>query len=210
MNDKSVVIADKEMLAATDIIREAITLKHKKVSDMSTPKPFVKKKMGMDYVEFSYMREVVDKEYPGWSWTIEKTENLGSEAYVIHGRLKWYDEGIWREGDMVAAHRIQKKRGTNEFVDIGNDIKASNTDCIKKAFNFYLNIADDVYRNQVDDMELSDEQKNDILVLAGEISEDRLSQVHELIKDQSVNTANYNASFAKLERELDNKNEKSE
>ena len=210
MNDKSVVIADKEMLAATDIIREAITLKHKKVSDMSTPKPFVKKKMGMDYVEFSYMREIVDKEYPGWSWTIEKTENLGSEAYVIHGRLKWYDEGIWREGDMVAAHRIQKKRGTNEFVDIGNDIKASNTDCIKKAFNFYLNIADDVYRNQVDDMELSDEQKNDILVLAGEISEDRLSQVHELIKDQSINTANYNASFAKLERELDNKNEKSE
>jgi len=210
MNDKSVVIADKEMLAATDIIREAITLKHKKVSDMSTPKPFVKKKMGMDYVEFSYMREIVDKEYPGWSWTIEKTENLGSEAYVIHGRLKWYDEGIWREGDMVAAHRIQKKRGTNEFVDIGNDIKASNTDCIKKAFNFYLNIADDVYRNQVDDMELSDEQKNDILVLAGEISEDRLSQVHELIKDQSINTANYNASFAKLERELENKNEKSE
>ena len=210
MNDKSVVIADKEMLAATDIIREAITLKHKKVSDMSTPKPFVKKKMGMDYVEFSYMREIVDKEYPGWSWTIEKTENLGSEAYVIHGRPKWYDEGIWREGDMVAAHRIQKKRGTNEFVDIGNDIKASNTDCIKKAFNFYLNIADDVYRNQVDDMELSDEQKNDILVLAGEISEDRLSQVHELIKDQSINTANYNASFAKLERELENKNEKSE
>ena len=204
MNDKSVVIADKEMLAATDIIREAITLKHKKVSDMSTPKPFVKKKMGMDYVEFSYMREIADKEYPGWSWTIEKTENLGSEAYVVQGRLKWYDEGIWRTGDMVAAHRIQKKRGTNEFVDIGNDIKASNTDCIKKAFNFYLNIADDVYRNQVDDIELSDDQKNEILILAGEISEDKLSKIHDLIKDQSINTANYNASLAKLEREADN------
>jgi hypothetical protein len=67
-----------------------------------------------------------------------------------------------------------------------------------------------VYRNQVDDMELSDEQKNDILIAAGDVSEERLSQVHELIKDQSINTANYNASFAKLERELDNKNEKSE
>ena len=103
---------------------------------------------------------------------------------------------------MVAAHRIQKKRGTSEFVDIGNDIKASNTDCIKKAFNMYLNIADDVYRNQVDDMELSDEEKNDILVLAGEISEERLSQIHELIKDQTINTANYKASFAKLQREV--------
>ena len=155
------------------------------------------------------MREVADKEYPGWSWTIQKTEVLGSEAYVVHGRLKWYDEGIWREADMVAAHRIQKKRGTGEFVDIGNDIKASNTDCIKKAFNMYLNIADDVYRNQVEDLELDDNEKNDILVMAGEISEERLSQIHELIKEQVINTANYKGSFAKLERELKDKNEKS-
>ena len=203
-DNQEMIIVDADMLQATDQVRKAITNKHKKVSDMSTPKPFVKKKMGMDYVEFSYMREIADKEFPGWSWTIEKTENLGSEAYVVQGRLKWYDEGIWRTGDMVAAHRIQKKRGTNEFVDIGNDIKASNTDCIKKAFNFYLNIADDVYRNQVDDIELSDDQKNEILVLAGEISEDKLSKIHDLIKDQSINTANYNASLAKLEREADN------
>jgi len=68
----------------------------------------------------------------------------------------------------------------------------------------YLNIADDVYRNQVDDLELSDEQKNDILVLAGEISEEKMSQIHELIKDQSINNANFKASFAKLEREAKN------
>jgi len=208
MNNTDVVIVDQEMLAATNIIRKAITEKHKKVSDMSTPKPFVKKKMGMDYVEYSYMREIADKEYPGWSWTIQKTEVLGSEAFVVQGRLKWYDEGIWREADMVAAHRIQKKRGTNEFVDIGNDIKASNTDCIKKAFNMYLNIADDVYRNQVDDMELSDEQKNDILLVASEINEERMSQIHELIKDQTIHTANYKASYAKLKREVKDENTK--
>ena len=208
MSNTDVVVVDKEMLAATNIIRKAITEKHKKVSDMSTPKPFVKKKMGMDYVEYSYMREIADKEYPGWSWTIQKTEVLGSEAFVVQGRLKWYDEGIWREADMVAAHRIQKKRGTNEFVDIGNDIKASNTDCIKKAFNMYLNIADDVYRNQVDDMELSDEQKNDILLVASEINEERMSQIHELIKDQTIHTANYKASYAKLKREVENENTK--
>ena len=112
----------------------------------------------MDYVEYSYMREVADKEFPGWSWTIEKTEVLGSAAYVVHGRLKWFDEGIWRQGDMCAAHRIQKKRGVDEFVDIGNDVKAANTDCIKKAFNQYMNIADDVYRNQVEDLMLTGEK----------------------------------------------------
>ena len=208
-NNNEVIVVDQKMLEATDTIRMAITEKHKKVSRIKTPKPFIKKKMGLDYVEFSYMRDVADKEFPGWSWTIEKTEVLGSEAFVVQGRLTWYDEGIWRKADMVAAHRIQKKRGTNEFVDIGNDVKASNTDCIKKAFNMYLNIADDVYRNQVEDLELSDEQKNEILVLAGDVSEDRMEQVHDLIKDQAVNTANFNSSMNKLQRELEKKNEKS-
>ena len=208
--NNEIIVVDEQTLQVNDTIREAITAKHKFVSRIKTPKPFIKKKMGLDYVEFSYMREIADKEYPGWSWTIEKTEVLGSEAFVVQGRLLWYDEGIWRKADMVAAHRIQKKRGTNEFVDIGNDIKASNTDCIKKAFNMYLNIADDVYRNQVEDLQLSDEQKNEILVLASDVSEERMEQVHELIKDQAVNTANFDSSIRKLERELEKQNETTE
>ena len=189
---------DKKELAA---VRKAITDKHKLVSNLRTPGPYVKKKQGMDYVEYSYMREVADKEFPGWSWTIEKTEVLGSEAYVVHGRLKWFDEGIWRQGDMCAAHRIQKKRGIDEFVDIGNDVKAANTDCIKKAFNMYLNICDDVYRNQVEDFELSDEQKDEIVEAAALVNEERLEEITELIKDQIIHNGNYKSSLAKLQRE---------
>ena len=200
-NNGELMVVDKQTLDAVNKVRKSITKKHKSVSNLSTPKPFVKKKMGLDYVEYSYMREVADKEYPGWGWTIIKTETLGSAAYVVHGRLKWYDEGIWREGDMTAAHRIQKKRGTDEFVDIGNDIKSANTDCIKKAFNFYLNIADDVYRNQVEDMTLSDDQINTLIESAAKVSKDRLSEVTELINDQTIHRANYKASMAKLQRE---------
>jgi hypothetical protein len=198
MND----IIQIENLESIDLVRKAITDKHKSVSNIKTPKPFIKKKMGMEYVEYSYMREIADKEFPGWSWKVVSTEVLGSEAYVVHGRLKFYDEGIWRECDVTASHRIQKQRGTNDFVDIGNDVKAANTDAIKKAFNMYMNIADDVYRNQVDDLELSDLEKSDILVLASEISEEKLEQIKELIEDDTINTANYKASFAKLEREV--------
>ena len=189
---------DKKELAA---VRKAITDKHKLVSNLRTPGPYVKKKQGMDYVEYSYMREVADKEFPGWSWTIEKTEVFGSEAYVVHGRLNWFDEGIWRQGDMCAAHRIQKKRGIDEFVDIGNDVKAANTDCIKKAFNMYLNICDDVYRNQVEDFELSDEQKDEIVEAAALVNEERLEEITELIKDQIIHNGNYKSSLAKLQRE---------
>ena len=102
---------------------------------------------------------------------------------------------------MVAAHRIQKKRGTSEFVDIGNDIKASNTDCIKKAFNMYLNIADDVYRNQVEDVQLTDNQKDEIIEVAAKVDDDTRNKIVGLISDQTIHAGNYNSSLAKLKRQ---------
>jgi len=150
----------KEVVVSNEAIEQSlasITKLHDKVSMEDTPRAFVKKRMNQDYVEVSYMKKLADKYFAGWSWTIISTEVLGSEAFVVHGRLKWYEGGIWREGDMTAAHRIQKKKGSNEFVDIGNDVKSANTDCIKKAFNMYMNIADDVYRNRVEDPALTKE-----------------------------------------------------
>ena len=192
------IIEQPAVIKEVNTALKAITKKHKKVSNIPTPKAFIKKKMGMDYVEYSTMRDVADKEYPGWSWTIISSESLGSEAYVVHGRLKWYDCGVWREGDMVAAHRIQKKKGTTEFVDVGNDIKSANTDCIKKALNQYMNICDDVYKNQVDDPELNDDQIETLrqLAIKAQITEKVMGQ----IKNGEVNSLNYKASKAKLER----------
>ena len=192
------IIEQPAVIKEINTALKAITKKHKKVSNIPTPKAFIKKKMGMDYVEYSTMRDVADKEYPGWSWTIISSESLGSEAYVVHGRLKWYDCGVWREGDMVAAHRIQKKKGTTEFVDVGNDIKSANTDCIKKALNQYMNICDDVYKNQVDDPELNDDQIETLrqLAIKAQITEKVMGQ----IKNGEVNNLNFKASKAKLER----------
>ena len=153
LQDETPVNGDILAIDSFDIIRNL----HEEVSMEDTPRSFIKNKMGVDYVEYSYMRKIADKHYPGWSWTIISTETLGSEAFMVHGRLKWFEGGIWREGDCTAAHRIQKKRNSDSFVDVGNDIKSANTDCIKKAFNMYLNIADDVYRNRVEDTSLSQE-----------------------------------------------------
>ena len=193
-----VTLIENGSLTAVSEALDNITKHHKKVSDIKTPKPFVKQKMGMDYVEYSYMREIADKHYPGWSWTVIKTEFAGTEAYVVHGRLKWFDNGVWREGDSTAAHRVQKKRGSSDYVDLGNDIKAANTDCIKKAFNMYMNICDDVYRNQVEDPELTDEQMANI----SELSKlaDRQDEVMNKVNEGIINAFNYKAAIAKLER----------
>lgn len=181
-----------------DIILESITAKHLKVSKIKTPKGLVKQKQGFDYVELSYMKKIANEEFPGWSWTIINTEILGSAAYVVHGRLRWFDNGLWRKGDMVAAHRIQTKRGgdANDFVDIGNDIKSANTDCMKKALNVYLDIAADVYRSE--DYELADKEREDLLKWASKAG--MYQEILDNIEEGSLNANNFEGSLAKLRR----------
>ena len=186
-----------------DKVLEGVTQKHDIVSDINTPKAYIKKKMDMDYVEVGYMKKIADKHYPGWSWEVIKTEFAGTQAYVVHGRLKWYDSGIQRTGDMTAAHRIQRKRSTEEYVDLGNDIKAANTDCMKKAFNMYMNIADDVYRNQVEDTELTEQQKGDLIKAAFRISEEKASEINIMMEEGVVHGLNYKGALAKLKRQGD-------
>jgi len=184
-----------------DVVNESlekITVQHKKIGKIETPKGLVKKKQGFDYVELSYMKSIANEQFPGWSWNIIKGEALGSNAYVVHGRLKWLDNGLWREGDMVAAHRIQTKRGTDEFVDIGNDIKSANTDCMKKALNVYMDIAADVYRSE--DPTLDDSQYENLMEKASKIDKDTEFTIAKKIESQEINTSNYKAALAKLER----------
>ena len=171
---------------------------HKIVSNMKTPQKYIEQKMGLDYVKYGYMRDLADKFYPGWSWTIIRCAALGSEAYEVHGRLKWFDNGIWREGDCIAAHRIQKKRNSDEFVDVGNDLKAANTDTIKKAFNMYMNIADDIYRNQIDEYELEKNQVQQLLDTASNVDEDTQTIIAEKIDTREINAYNFEQSLDKL------------
>ena len=170
-----------------DKVLEGVTIKHDIVSDINTPKAYIKKKMDMDYVEVGYMKKIADKHYPGWSWEVIKTEFAGTQAYVVHGRLKWYDSGIQRTGDMTAAHRIQRKR--------------ANTDCMKKAFNMYMNIADDVYRNQVEDTELTDKQVADLIKVALGVSEEKASEINIMIEEGVIHGLNYKGALAKLKRQ---------
>jgi len=192
---------NSNMISQELIDLETITDRHDLVSSISTPKAYIKKKMDLDYVEIGYMKKQADKFYPGWSWQIISTEVLGTEAYVVHGRLSWFDGSIQRIGDMTAAHRIQKKKSDGAFVDIGNDIKAANTDCMKKAFNMYMNIADDVYRNQVEDTELTDEQVTDLITIAASISEEKESQISDLISNGSIHGLNYQGALDRLTRQ---------
>lgn len=192
----------KEVVVSNEAIEQSlasITELHHKVSMEDTPKTFIKRKVRQDYVEIAYMKKLADKYFAGWSWTIINTEVLGSEAYVVHGRLKWYEGGIWREGDMTAAHRIQKlKNDSSKFSDIGNDIKAANTDCMKKAFNMYMNIADDVYKNRVDP--LTQEDIDYIYKEMEGITEEWKTRISNSIKNGDIERADILKVINKINR----------
>lgn len=142
-----------EALDALHEAEEKIREKHKKVSEKKTNPNHVKQKAGMDYVEFAYMKSMANKYYPGWSFQnliiIEQMLNAGWVA--VQGELHFLDEGIKRVGACAAAHRIAFKSGKDRvpenIVDLGNDVKAAVTDALKKGFNTYMNISDDIYRH---------------------------------------------------------------
>ena len=69
----------------------------------------------------------------------------------------------------------------------------------------YLNIADDIYKNQVEDPELSDKQRDEILALAMKISDEKFDQIQELIEDSTINNLNFKGSIAKLRRQSNEK-----
>ena len=71
-----------------DVITEGlnnIVDQHKEVSKIKTPKGLIKKVTGFDYVDITYLKKIANEQFPGWSWTIIKSEALGTKAYVVHG-----------------------------------------------------------------------------------------------------------------------------
>ena len=182
-----------EMLAQELMLQD----KHKNVSHIPTPKAFVKDKGGFDYVDEAYMRNQLNTHYPIWSWEIIKYEFIGDKVISIHGRLTILDNNIKRYFDSVAAHRIASNQ--KGYVDLGNDLKAANSDCFIVAVNRLCNIADDIYKKIIPDLELTEKQKEDISKACDGIDHITIGKVNEGIKNMSINSTNYEATIRKLE-----------
>ena len=185
-----------------EAVEEALRDKHRHISSTETPKSMVKTRAdGFDYVEEGYMRNLLNDHYPVWSWEIIKYELLGSAWAVVHGRLKILDGSTTRTFDGISAHRIQTKRDSDEFVDIGNDMKSANSDALKLAMNRLCNIADDVYRKQMIDYNLTDKQISNIEeILSGIGDSDLTDKIKDEVDSLGINSQNYKATIKKLNK----------
>ena len=195
MKEEIKVINGASSLIETEDILQS---KHNNVSSVPTPRAFIKDKGGFDYVDEAYMRHQLNTHYPIWKWEIIKYEFIGDKAISMHGRLTIVDHGVERHFDSVAAHRIASN--SKGYVDIGNDLKAANSDCFKVAVNRLCNIADDVYRKQIPDLELTGDQKEKILELLDGLNSATTGNVKAGMKNMSINSLNYQATIRKLEQ----------
>jgi len=196
---------------------QSIQLRHKTVSRIVTPRMYIYRLPhdDFDYIDKAWMKYVADQYYPGWTFLIiEKDkliENGLPSAYEITGRLKWWEDGIWREGDMSAAHRIQRN-SAGKLVNPGNDLKAAVTDCLKKALNTYLNIGDDVYMNQVERWEINEKETQDLLNAADKVDDIYRSmnyttpftgQIQKKLDDNIIHPGNLETELANLKYQYD-------
>ena len=69
---------------------------------------------------------------------------------------------------------------------------------MKKALNVYMDIAADVYRSE--DPTLDDTQYDRLMEIASKIDKETEITIAQKIDSQEINTGNYKAAIAKLER----------
>ena len=190
--------SDMEQLHDQAIQDDVLIRKHQQVSETPTPSDVVKSRNGFDYVDEGYMRWRLNQHYPIWSWEVIKYETLGDKAIVVHGRLKVMDEGVPRSFDSVAAHRIAVSRNGSGYVDLGNDLKAANSDAFKVAVNRLCNVADDVYRKQYVDKSLDEVQANTLIDVIAEMDKKEADQVYKALQSGKINKDNYDKVLSKL------------
>lgn len=108
------------------------------------------------YIKGSYVRKVLDSVF-GFRWDFEATTtdtelqrylDLGVKQVIVRGVLTGWvkEDGEWIPIKKSGTGRadIKFKKGTQDPMDFGNDIKAAETDCLKKCASKF-GIGADVY-----------------------------------------------------------------
>lgn len=160
-----------EFLKKVEDFKKDWTKSYKKISKEKTPeidgagnKIIRKRPDGYDYIIEAYMRECLDKHFPGWSWEMAAPLHfLGSEWVVAQGHLIIVDEHLLafdirppiRKYYGVDSVRIQfgagKPHTPENIIDVGDNCKSANSAAMKVAINRLCHIGDDVYGKRIEE-----------------------------------------------------------
>jgi len=205
-NEKESLIASQGILATKgnmnfDTIKDSL----KKISETPTPKEYVKSLPsgfeggGYDYIEEAYMRHLLNKHFPIWSWIDGRFEVLGGEWILVSGTLVVQIEYATKRFWSTGAARIQFKRDKDHVaanvINIDHNIASANSNAFKRAINRLCNIGDDVYQKQILEP-LSDKEIDKIKGLAKEVG--KLERIEYLLQTGEISRANYEKRLKQL------------
>ena len=207
-------------------VEDAMRGKRKGISETPTPKSQVRRRPdGLDYVDEAWMRAKLDEYYPVWSWKgcgDNPIQILGSEYVVATGELVIFDEGVTRSFFSTGAARIQYRRDKQtgkpmphtieNMVDLDKNAASANTFAFKRAINRLTHISDDVYRKQVEVIDLNDAQVDVIKDIINSIhNEDKREEVllwfAEKMEMVDINQKNYEKWLDTLKAKVTTLNE---
>lgn len=183
-------------------------------SEIPTPPSQIKKKPdGKDYVEEAWMRHMLNKHFPSWSW-VHAGDNpvqfLGGEWVHVSGTLIITDNGVQRHFFSPGAARVQfgknKPHTPENVINIDYNVASANANAFKRAVNRLINIADDVYRKQILDLDEEDMARLreffDELISQNPKEKDALGKIETnvftKVKAGSINITNLDVVYTEL------------
>lgn len=169
--ETSLAIYSLEFVEKVKLFKKDWRKKYKDISKEKTPqvdgtgRRIVEKRPdGYDFIIEAYMRDCLDKHFPGWSWEMGgPPQFLGSEWVFVWGHLSVVDEMLLayninppvRKFGATNGVRIKFKSGQTHtpehVIDIGNDVASANSKAFKKAINQLTHIGDDIYGKRIEE-----------------------------------------------------------
>lgn len=175
-NDELALVKQKDLSLVENNLLNGGQLQH---ILKHTPEKYVKERPAKGggrwkYVTGGYVKKCLNLMF-GWDWDFEIVNHavVGKEI-VVQGKL------TCRSGDRAiiktqfGCKDIMFKKGTEEYLSIGNDMKAAATDALKKCAA-EIGIAADIYN--------AEEFREIVVEQEPEISIDDLKELYELKKD---------------------------
>jgi recombination DNA repair RAD52 pathway protein len=158
-----------------------------------------------EYVTGGYVRKVLNLMF-GWDWSFEiLDEKIMHKEAIVKGKLTCNSNGRSIVKMQYGNKDIICRKGTEDPISIGNDLKAAATDALKKCAA-ELGIAADIY-NKMDFRE--------VIVDLTEISIEDLQELYELKKEaltpdeqmdaERIINGKENKSYSKLHKKLSSK-----
>jgi hypothetical protein len=202
MSDKKTnavaMVTEKDLAMVED---NAINPNQAKFLLKRTPEKYIKKRPGKgggqwDYVSAGYIKKVLNLMF-GWDWDFEIIDEkilIEAKQVVVKGRLTVRTNGKTIVKMQYGRSDVMLFKGTQNPVDLGNDLKGAASDCLKKCAAD-LGVAADIYNKDdftdtrvVTNDELLEQLQELFMEKEERLKEDDKINIERIIKNREENS----------------------